>query len=237
MAYEQDGDWIYEEEVEHHLHWGSILAGALIAVVTGAMLNILGLAIGALAADPFSFSGEQAAGIGVAGGIWIAVSNMLALALGGYVAARSAPYVDRDEGMLHGLAVWAVAFLIAIVLVGGSVMGAAGAVLGGAADRAASSGVEDTARVAAGAAAPDSRAGTEDVADAAAGGAFWVFVAMLLGGAAALGGARIGSGPVNWSLHPNSRRHHDHDHRDHARSHRRDRDPEPAVGDRDRPRT
>ncbi len=210
MAYDSDGDWIYEEEVEHHLHWGSILAGALIAVVTGAMLNVLGLAIGALAADPFSFSGEQARGITLAGGVWIAASNILGLALGGYVAARSAPYIDRDEGMLHGLAVWAVAFMIAIVLVGGSVMGAAGGVLSGVSQRAAAGDVEGAARTAAGAAAPDTRGGAEDVADAASGAAFWVFVAMLLGGAAALGGARIGSGPVNWSLHPGARSHHDH---------------------------
>ncbi len=212
MAYEQDGDWIYEEEVEHHLHWGSILAGALIAVVTGAMLNLLGLAIGALAADPFSFDGDQARGITLAGGVWIAISNILGLALGGYVAARSAPYVDRDEGMLHGLTVWAVAFLIAMVLVGGSVMGAAGSVLGGVAERAAAGeATADAAGAAAGAAAPDTRAGAEDVIDAASGAAFWLFVSMLLGGAAALAGGRIGSGPVNWSLHPSSRRHLHHD--------------------------
>lgn len=211
MAYEPDGDWIYEEEVEHHLHWGSILAGAAVAIVTGAMLNVLGLAIGALAANPFGDTGDQARGITLAGGVWIAVSNMIGLALGGFVAARSAPYIDRDEGMLHGLTVWAVASLVAIVLIGSSVMGAAGTLLGGAAERVAASGTSGVAR-AADAVAPDTRAGAEDVADAASGAAFWAFAAMLLGAAAALAGARIGSGPVNWSLHPGSRGHH-HPHR------------------------
>ena len=208
MAYEHDGDWIYEEEVEHHLHWGSILAGAAVAIVTGLMLNVLGVALGALAADPFSAVGPQARGITLAGGVWIAVSNMLGLALGGFVAARSAPYVDRDEGMLHGLTVWAVASLVAIVLVGGSVMGAANTVLSRAADRAVATGTTAGAARAADAVAPDTRQGVETVADIASGAAFWVFVSMLLGGAAALGGARIGSGPVNWSLHPRARRHH-----------------------------
>lgn len=217
MAYEPDGDWMYEEEVEHHLHWGSILAGAAVAIVTGLMLNVLGVAIGALAADPFSAAGPQARAITLAGGVWIAVSNMLGLALGGYVAARSAPYVDRDEGMLHGLTVWAVASLVAVVLVGGSVMGAANAVLSRTAERAVATGSTRGAERAADAVAPDSRAGAEDVADIASGAAFWVFVSMLLGGAAALGGARIGSGPVNWSLHPHARRHHHDDHDDRAR--------------------
>lgn len=207
MAYEPDGDWIYEEEVEHHLHWGSILAGAAVAVVTGAMLNVLGLALGALAANPFGDAGDQARGITLAGGVWIAVSNMIGLALGGFVAARSAPYVDRDEGMLHGLTVWAVATLIAMVLVGASVMGAAGSLLGGAAREVAVAGATTDLARAADAVAPDTRAGAEQVADAASGAAFWAFAAMLLGAAAALGGARIGSGPVNYDLRPASRRH------------------------------
>lgn len=206
MAYEQDGDWIYEEEVEHHLHWGSILAGAAVAVVTGAMLNVLGLALGALAANPFGDVGEQTRGITLAGGVWIALSNMIGLALGGFVAARSAPYVDRDEGMLHGLTVWAVATLIAMVLVGASVMGAAGSLLGGAVEQVAASGATAGVERAAGAVTPGTRAGAETAADIASGAAFWAFAAMLLGAAAALGGARIGSGPVNYDLRPTARR-------------------------------
>lgn len=122
------------------ISWGAILAGGLVAVAVGTMLNILGLAVGATTLDlarPGASPGAST--LGLAGGIWLLVANLIGLGVGGWVAARLSGTADDTDGELHGLAVWATGFLVSALLVGNVVMGAAnlaaggaGAVLGGA---------------------------------------------------------------------------------------------------------
>ena len=87
--------------------WGSVIAGAVIAVAVGAMLNLLGLAVGVSALEPGDPSGVSAGGYTVLSGVWLLVSTVVGLVVGGYVAARSATDPDHHEGALHGAAVWA----------------------------------------------------------------------------------------------------------------------------------
>jgi hypothetical protein len=108
------------------ISWGAVIAGGLVAVAVGAMLNVLGVAVGASTIDPADPSGTpDPSTIGVAGGIWLLVSNLIGLAAGGYVAARLSGTSDGTDGMLHGLSVWAVAFLVSAVLLGSVVAGTA----------------------------------------------------------------------------------------------------------------
>jgi hypothetical protein len=110
--------------------WGAIIAGALLAVAVGAMLNILGLAVGATAVDATARDTPSASTFGIGAGIWLLVSNLVGLAAGGYAAARLSGTSDGTDATLHGLGVWAVAFLVSAVLLGNVVAGTASTAFG-----------------------------------------------------------------------------------------------------------
>jgi hypothetical protein len=79
--------------------------------------------------------------MGIGAAIWLVVANTLALAAGGYTAARLSGTSDDTDGVLHGLAVWAIAFLVSAVLIGNLLAGVASTasgVVGNAAGSAAS---------------------------------------------------------------------------------------------------
>src|ERR671916_311085 len=68
--------------------WGAIIAGAVIAVVIGFMLNILGVAVGATAVDAVNRDTPSASTFGIGAGIWLLAATLIGLAVGGYAAAR-----------------------------------------------------------------------------------------------------------------------------------------------------
>ena len=125
--------------------WGAILAGAVVAVAIGLMLNILGVAVGATAIDAVEGDTPSGAAFGIGGGLWLLVANLLGLAVGGYAAARLSGTADRTDATLHGVGVWAIGFLLSAVLLGNlaagaasTAAGAASSLLGGAAQGAGS---------------------------------------------------------------------------------------------------
>ncbi|MBV1800381.1 hypothetical protein KSF81_26920 [Siccirubricoccus sp. G192] len=107
-----------------------MIAGALVAVAVGAMLNILGLAVGATAVEAVSRDTPSASSFGIGAGIWLLVSNLVGLAAGGYAAARLSGTSDGTDATLHGLGVWATAFLISAALLGNVVAGTASTAFG-----------------------------------------------------------------------------------------------------------
>ncbi|MFH5924636.1 hypothetical protein [Roseomonas xinghualingensis] len=111
--------------LRHRISWGAILAGALVAIAVGATLNVLGLAVGVTMVDAQARDTPSATTLGIAGSVWILVSNLLGLALGGYVAARLSGTSDGHDATLHGAAVWATAFLISGLVLGSMASGAA----------------------------------------------------------------------------------------------------------------
>lgn len=118
--------------VVRRISWGAIIAGVVIALVVQLLLGILGLGIGAGNIDPLS-EANPVAGIGVGAGIWFAVSLLIALFLGGYVAGRTAGIPRRQDGLLHGLLTWAVTTLLTFYLLTttvGSLMGGTARILG-----------------------------------------------------------------------------------------------------------
>ena len=182
------------------ISWGSVIGGAVIAVALGAMLNIGGLAFGLAALEPGDSNAGETFGIGA--GLWLALSTVVGMAVGGYVAARSAHNPDHHEGVLHGAAVWAVGFLLAFFLTGSTVSGAAFSGMqaaGGAAEAVSSRGADragDAARGAADAATPDTREereAAETAADATSAAALWALVTMLGSLIAAIIGGTFGA--------------------------------------------
>jgi hypothetical protein len=116
------------------ISWGAIIAGALVAVAVGAMLNILGAAIGATTIDPVARETPTATSLGIGAGIWLLVANLIGLVAGGYTAARLSGTADGTDSILHGLGVWATAFLVSAVLLGNVVSGAASTAFSGVSD-------------------------------------------------------------------------------------------------------
>lgn len=111
--------------------WGAIFAGAFIALVVQLGLGLLGLAIGLGTIDPAT-EANPLSGIGVGTGIWLAISTLIALFAGGFVAARMAGLPRRPDGILHGLVAWSLvtflSFYLMTTAVGRVISGAAGVI-------------------------------------------------------------------------------------------------------------
>lgn len=201
----------------HPLHtlisWPAVIAGALVAIAVGAMLNLLGVALGAASINPYDLSTGEAKAFSAGAGAWIAIANALALFAGGFVASRVAKYTDHHKGYLHGLAVWALAFIIALFLAGSSAVGGINSMLDGLSNNgreevnimdqgayidegAAPLAGERSDRAAA--IPPAAQPEAEAAVDSTATVALWAFIAMLLGLLAAAFGGRYGSRRHSW---------------------------------------
>ncbi|MBB3197102.1 hypothetical protein [Roseateles terrae] len=114
--------------------WASVLAGAAAAAALSLILLVLGTGLGLAAMSPWSGEGAQAQTIGVTGIVWLALTQLAASGLGGYLAGRLRTrwrdtHVDevhfRDTA--HGLLSWAVATLFTAALLGATISGILGA--------------------------------------------------------------------------------------------------------------
>lgn len=96
------------------MHWSAIFGGAIVTLGTWLLLHTLGLAAGLTAIDPQEQGSLRAIGIGT--GIWSVIAPLLALFAGGFVAAKTAGFIDRPVGAIHGVVVWALTLLTAAIL-------------------------------------------------------------------------------------------------------------------------
>ncbi len=98
--------------------WGSVILGGLAAIAIGLLLNLLVAVFdGAATMHQITKAGE-AGDNGLLLGVFGAIANLIALFTGGFIAARSANHPDHHDGMLHGLGVWALSFVVAFVILG-----------------------------------------------------------------------------------------------------------------------
>jgi hypothetical protein len=181
------------------IDWGAAIAGTVIAIATGSMLTVLGMAIGATGINPFVPTSEQAPEWTVGGGLWVAFSNLVAMQVGAYVAVRAARWPDHHSGMLQGLVVWGLVFTAAAAALG---LGVGGLLAGGASPDEAGRAAVDAAQAATGqpATGPDATTPAEADAlqDAVALTAWWAFATMALGAVGAVAGGKLGSEHPDW---------------------------------------
>jgi len=104
------------------ISWGAVIGGLATAFGVWTLLYVLGLALGFSSLDLDRPNLARAMGIG--GGIWVGLTGFLSMLVGGVITARSAGYVDRGNGALHGLVLWG-ASGVAAALAGALIMGSA----------------------------------------------------------------------------------------------------------------
>jgi hypothetical protein len=102
--------------VVRRVSWSAIIAGVLLAVMAQITMNILGLAIGAAALDVDAPRNAIGPTFSTGAVVWMGVSTMLSLFVGGYVAARLSGNSNRGDAMLHGLIVWALSTLLSFLV-------------------------------------------------------------------------------------------------------------------------
>jgi hypothetical protein len=79
------------------------------------LLIAIGIAVGFSAVGNASLTTLRA--ISTALGIWAVISSVIALFIGGYLAARLMPVDTRAMGAVHGVAVWALTLLLGFFVV------------------------------------------------------------------------------------------------------------------------
>jgi hypothetical protein len=110
------------------ISWGAVLAGAAVVLAVQFLLSLLGLGIGLSTVDLRAGDAPQPTSLGIGAGLWWLISNLIALFIGGYLAARLAGMPSRGDGIIHGVLTWSVTLLITIYLLTTTV----GAMVGGA---------------------------------------------------------------------------------------------------------
>lgn len=111
--------------------WGAILAGCVVSLALMILFTTFGIGIGAAAFNPAT-DGAPGEGFGTTSAIYLVVSQLIALGIGGYIAARLAGIPRTTASVLHGASVWAIATIfmaMAAISGGGAMFGAASTLL------------------------------------------------------------------------------------------------------------
>lgn len=123
------------------ISWGAVFAGVFMGTSVHFLLSLLGAGIGLTTIDPGP-GGEtpSAMALGISSAIWWTVSNLIALFIGGFAAARLSGLPWRTDGIWHGVLTWAVMLVFMAILLTsavGNLVGGAfnmlGAAIGGTA--------------------------------------------------------------------------------------------------------
>lgn len=122
------------------ISWAAVFAGVILAMVVQLLLSMLGTGIGMSTVDPLQGETPGAQALGIGAGIWWAVSSLIALFIGGWIASHLAGIPRKVDGVIHGLLTWGLSTLLIFYLLGtaiGSLVGGVFNVAGSVASTAA----------------------------------------------------------------------------------------------------
>ncbi len=105
----------------------AILAGALVALSVEVTLNFLGIGLGLASID---MSAESLFKAGIGSIIWLSLTGIISMALGGWIAGKLTHCPCPKARALHGLLAWSLATLITVLVT----TTAAGTMIGGPAN-------------------------------------------------------------------------------------------------------
>ncbi|MHB0912456.1 MAG: hypothetical protein ACYC2Y_03280 [Armatimonadota bacterium] len=100
--------------------WGPVWAGLVIALGIQFVLSALGAALALSAYDVTSPNFAQDVSVFLS--IWIGISLLIALFVGGWIAGRGGALLGMTAGWLQGTVVWALAVIFSLI-VGGAITG------------------------------------------------------------------------------------------------------------------
>src|SRR4051794_8344316 len=105
-----------------YIHWGPVLAGAVVAAAVWSVLMAFASAIGLMIVSPSPTWRDTSVWLAILSGFWIIVVTVGAYALGGYLAGRvrstwrAAPDEVEFRDGAHGLLVWALGVVLSVAL-------------------------------------------------------------------------------------------------------------------------
>lgn len=115
------GTFVNNEAYSSGVSWAAVIAGAFVAAALSLILLALGTGIGLSSVSPWSNVGASAATISKAAIVWLIVVQIIASAMGGYLAGRLRTKwatIHTDEvyfrDTAHGFLVWAVGLVITV---------------------------------------------------------------------------------------------------------------------------
>jgi hypothetical protein len=121
-------DRVAQETGGSAVSWAAIIAGAAATAGLSLILLTLGTGLGLAALSPWSNSGASSSAIGAAAIAWLVITQLLASAMGGYLAGRLRTKwtgVHTDEvyfrDTAHGLLSWATSVVVTAALLTGAV--------------------------------------------------------------------------------------------------------------------
>ncbi|HEY8005170.1 MAG TPA: hypothetical protein VIE16_13130 [Phenylobacterium sp.] len=125
---------VFGEEQQHAVSWSAIFAGAVTSLALAFVLTALAAGFGMKLAQPWPGGHPQAADFTPTVGAWLIVVQVLASALGGYLAGRLRTKWTNVHGhevyfrdTAHGLVAWALSTVGGVLLVAGVLSQSTGA--------------------------------------------------------------------------------------------------------------
>jgi hypothetical protein len=109
----------------------AVFGGLFVALGIQLLLSLLGIGLGASTIHPTQENGASAQNVGLGSAIWFAISSLISLFIGGWIAGRLAGIPRSIDAVIHGLITWSLSALFTIYLlsttVGVIITGATGA--------------------------------------------------------------------------------------------------------------
>jgi hypothetical protein len=128
------------EALSSGVSWAAVIAGSAVAAALSLSLLVLGTGLGFTAVSQWAGEGVSAEGIGIASLVWVILMQLIAGAMGGYLAGRLRTKwtnLHTDEVFFrdtaHGFLVWAVGLVITAAFL----VSASSAIIGGTAQAGA----------------------------------------------------------------------------------------------------
>lgn len=100
------------------ISWGAIFAGTFGFLAVWATFGALGLGIFASAANPNAAAPITGGGMTAGEAVWFIILSIIALYVGGRIAGGMSHAVDRKDGMIHGFVSFGLSIVGALLLVG-----------------------------------------------------------------------------------------------------------------------
>lgn len=113
----------------NQVSWGAIFAGAVTALVTQVVVNLVGVGVGLASVGTNGADNPAASTVSLGAGIWFVASGIVASLAGGAIAGRLSGKPLPGAAALHGLVSWAVTTLVVLYLLTSAASGLIGGTL------------------------------------------------------------------------------------------------------------